>query len=114
MIQRRVLVDGSMSGGVESDLVRVLESWSGINAFNFGVLRELACRLRGHGRPYVVGATSTAPRTSWSRSTNCRRRRGTSTTPGMVAIWLKPNFKIVCVWPFGLLDYGSATLCCKI
>lgn len=30
-IQRRVLVDGSMSGGVESDLVRVLESWSGIN-----------------------------------------------------------------------------------
>lgn len=30
-IQRRVLVDGSMSAGVESDLVRVLESWSGIN-----------------------------------------------------------------------------------
>ena len=23
-------------------------------------------------------------------------------------------FKIVCVWPFGLLDYGSATLRCKI
>ena len=23
-------------------------------------------------------------------------------------------FRIVCVWPFGLLDYGSTTLCCKI
>ena len=23
-------------------------------------------------------------------------------------------FKTVCVWPFGLLDYGSATLRCKI
>ena len=23
-------------------------------------------------------------------------------------------FSIVCVWPFGLLDYGSATLRCKI
>ena len=23
-------------------------------------------------------------------------------------------FKIACVWPFGLLDYGSATLRCKI
>ena len=23
-------------------------------------------------------------------------------------------FYIVCVWPFGLLDYGSATLRCKI
>ena len=25
-----------------------------------------------------------------------------------------PDFKIVCIWPFGLLDYGSATLRCKI
>ena len=33
---------------------------------------------------------------------------------GMVATWLQPDFKIVCVWPFGLLDYGSATLRCKI
>ena len=32
----------------------------------------------------------------------------------MVARWLYPDFKIVCVWPFGLLDYGSATLRCKI
>ena len=32
----------------------------------------------------------------------------------MVARWLYPNFKIVCVWPFRLLDYGSATLRCKI
>ena len=24
------------------------------------------------------------------------------------------GFKIVCDWPFGLLDYGSATLRCKI
>ena len=24
------------------------------------------------------------------------------------------DFKIVCVWPFGLLDYGSTTLRCKI
>ena len=32
----------------------------------------------------------------------------------MVARWLKPDFKIACVWPFGLLDYGSATLRCKI
>ena len=31
-----------------------------------------------------------------------------------VARWLKPDFKIVCVWPFGLLDYSSATLRCKI
>ena len=23
-------------------------------------------------------------------------------------------FRIICVWPFGLLDYGSATLRCKI
>ena len=23
-------------------------------------------------------------------------------------------FRIVCVWPFGLLHYGSATLCCKM
>ena len=23
-------------------------------------------------------------------------------------------FRIVCVWPFGLLDYGSATLRCRI
>ena len=23
-------------------------------------------------------------------------------------------FRIICVWPFGLLDYGSATLHCKI
>ena len=33
---------------------------------------------------------------------------------GMVARWLKPDLQIVCVWPFGLLDYGSATLRCKI
>ena len=32
----------------------------------------------------------------------------------MVARWLKPDFNIVCVCPFGLLDYGSATLRCKI
>ena len=32
----------------------------------------------------------------------------------MVARRLYPYFKIVCVWPFGLLDYGSATLRCKI
>ena len=31
-----------------------------------------------------------------------------------VARWLQPDFKIVCVWPFGLLDYGSASLRCKI
>ena len=31
-----------------------------------------------------------------------------------VARWLWPDFKIVCVWPFRLLDYGSTTLCCKI
>ena len=33
---------------------------------------------------------------------------------GMVARWLYQNFKIVCVWPFGLLDYGSAMLRCQI
>ena len=32
----------------------------------------------------------------------------------IVARWLYLDFKIVCVWPFGLLDYGSATLRCKI
>ena len=32
----------------------------------------------------------------------------------MVARRLKPDFHIVYVWPFGLLDYGSATLRCKI
>ena len=32
----------------------------------------------------------------------------------MDARWLEPDFKIVCVWPFGLLDFGSATLRCKI
>ena len=37
---------------------------------------------------------------------------------GLVQAWLPDGysqmFKIVCVWPFGHLDYGSATLCCKI
>ena len=32
--------------------------------------------------------------------------------------WLPDGYsqilRIVCVWPFGLLDYGSATLRCKI
>ena len=27
----------------------------------------------------------------------------------IVARWLQPDFKIVCVWPFGLLDYGAPT-----
>ena len=31
-----------------------------------------------------------------------------------VATWRLPDFKIVFVWPFGLLDYGIATLRCKI
>ena len=31
-----------------------------------------------------------------------------------VARWLWPDFKIECVWPLGLKDYGSATLRCKI
>ena len=31
-----------------------------------------------------------------------------------VARRLLPYFLIVCVWPFGLLDYGSAMLRCKI
>ena len=35
-----------------------------------------------------------------------------------VQAWLPDGynriFRIVCVWPFGLLDYGSATLRCKI
>ena len=35
-----------------------------------------------------------------------------------VRAWLPDGysriFRIVCVWPFGLLDYGSATLRCKI
>ena len=33
---------------------------------------------------------------------------------GIVARWLQPDFQMVYVWPFGLLDYGSATLRCKI
>ena len=41
-------------------------------------------------------------------------RRAWAVLPGIVARWLWPDFKIVCVWPFGLLDYGSATLRCKI
>ena len=31
--------------------------------------------------------------------------------------WLPDGFNgilVVCVWPFGLLDYGTAMLCCKI
>ena len=36
----------------------------------------------------------------------------------MLQAWLPDGysriFRIVCVWPFGLLDYGSATLRCKI
>ena len=39
--------------------------------------------------------------------------------PGRAQAWthgcqMAMDFKIVCVWPFGLLDYGSATLRCKI
>ena len=37
---------------------------------------------------------------------------------GELQAWLPDGysriFRIVCVWPFGLLDYGSATLRCKI
>ena len=37
---------------------------------------------------------------------------------GSLKAWLPDGysriFRIVCVWPFGLLDYGSATLRCKI
>ena len=37
---------------------------------------------------------------------------------GATQAWLPDGysriFRIVCVWPFGLLDYGSATLRCKI
>ena len=32
----------------------------------------------------------------------------------MVAQWLESDFSIVCVWPFGLQDYGSTMLRCKI
>ena len=35
-----------------------------------------------------------------------------------VQAWLPDGYsqisRIICVWPFGLLDYGSATLRCKI
>ena len=52
-----------------------------------------------------------------------RRRRTVQLTCSLLSIdtqraWLPDGysriFKIVCVWPFGLLDYGSATLRCKI
>ena len=37
---------------------------------------------------------------------------------GSIQAWLPDGcnriFRIVCVWPFGLLDFGSATLRCKI
>ena len=37
---------------------------------------------------------------------------------GELQAWLPDGysqiFRIICVWPFGLLDYGSATLRCKI
>ena len=39
-------------------------------------------------------------------------------TMWMFKAWLPDGysqiFRIACVWPFGLLDYGSATLRCKI
>ena len=45
------------------------------------------------------------------------KTRGGVITPGHQA-WLPDGnsqiFRIVCVWPSGLLDYGSATLRCKI
>ena len=32
-----------------------LQSGVGVNAFNYQALRDLACRLREYGRPYVIG-----------------------------------------------------------
>ena len=43
-----------------------------------------------------------------------QRKNFVSLLRNMVARWLKPDYKIVCVWLYGLLDYGSATLRCKI
>ena len=53
----------------------------------------------------VVNGVSVA---GLKRNPNLRRQQA----------WLPDDysqiFRIVCVWPFGLLDYGSATLRCKI
>ena len=59
-----------------------------------------------------------------AKSTEISRLRDESTEIGedMAACrrkaWLPDGysriFRIVCVWPFGLLGYGSATLRCKI
>ena len=47
-----------------------------------------------------------------------RRRVGPGEEEEEEEAWLPDGYNqifwILCVWPFGLLDYGSATLHCKI
>eukprot|EP00959_Pyramimonas_sp_CCMP1952_P225726 4720109-Pyramimonas_sp.AAC.1 len=45
---------GLTPGGVVAGNV-YLESGAGVNAYNYEALRDLACRLKQHGRPYVIG-----------------------------------------------------------
>ena len=66
--------------------------------------------LRGHAHMmYALGGEGGTPKAD--ESTDKLRE---CDSDNMVARWLLPDFQIVCVWPFGLLDYGSATLHCKI
>ena len=50
--------------------------------------------------------------------TNIIGYKSTPYNPQAEGTWLPDGysriFRIVCVWPFGLLDFGSATLRCKI
>ena len=82
----------------------------------------------GEGTTNAATVATPAPR--GYRATGEARRRGVvadflrarGASKKAVADYLKawlPDgcsriFRIVCVWPFGLLDYGSATLRCKI
>ena len=48
------------------------------------------------------------------KATIVRNQKDTAHTKAWLPDGYSQIFEIVCVWPFGLLDYGSATLRCKI
>ena len=72
---------------------------------------------KNHARAASYFRTTLAPivAAAAAAAAKCTRNKMSSSSSSS---WLPDGysriFRIVCVWPFGLLDYGSATLRCKI
>ena len=62
----------------------------------------------------VGESTNTARATVAAAAASTARETGGTATGTVLPDGYSQIFRIVCFWHFGLLDSGSATLCCKI